>query len=122
LTPPKQFTLCTDHRPLKTMSTVHKKRLNNLQLLMLKFNFVIEYKEGWRNTIADTLSRTHAGVPIYVVTRSGRRTAEDNSVPAYRRAEIEEEEEEEEEQDSANEDDTRDAAPQPREHDWRQPP
>jgi hypothetical protein len=36
LTPPKQFTLRTDHRPLKTMSTVHKKTLNNLQLLMLK--------------------------------------------------------------------------------------
>jgi hypothetical protein len=46
LIPPKQFTLCTDHRPLETMSTVHKKTLNNLQLLMLKFNFVIEYKEG----------------------------------------------------------------------------
>jgi hypothetical protein len=83
LTPPKQFTLCTNHRPLKTMSTVHKKTLNKLQLLMLKFNFVIEYKEGWRNTIADALSRTHAGVPIYVVARSGRRAAEDNSVPAY---------------------------------------
>jgi hypothetical protein len=41
-TPPKQFTLCTNHRPLETMSTVHKKTLNNLQLLMLKFNFVIE--------------------------------------------------------------------------------
>jgi hypothetical protein len=68
---------------------------------MLKFNFVIEYKEGWRNTVADALSRTHAGVPICMVTRSGRRTAEDNSVPAYRRAE----EEEEEEQDSANKDD-----------------
>jgi hypothetical protein len=40
-----------------------------------------------------------------VITRSGRRTAEDNSVPAYRRAEEEEEEEEEEEQDSANKDD-----------------
>jgi hypothetical protein len=93
------YTLCTDHRPLETMSTVHKKTLNNLQLLMLKLNFVIEYKEGWRNTVADALSRTHAGVPICVVTRSGRRTAKDNSVPAYRRAE-----EEEEEQDSANED------------------
>jgi hypothetical protein len=33
------------------MSTVHKKTLNNLQLLMLKFNFVIEYKKGWRNTV-----------------------------------------------------------------------
>jgi hypothetical protein len=51
--------------------------------------------------VADTLSRTHAAVPICVVTRSGRRTDEDNSVPAYRRAE----EEEEEEPDSANEDD-----------------
>jgi hypothetical protein len=81
------------------MSTVHKKTLNNLQLLMLKFNFVIEYKEGWRNTVADALSRMHAGVPICVVTRSGRRTAEENSVPAYGRAE------EEEEEDSANEDD-----------------
>jgi hypothetical protein len=85
------------------MSTVHKKTLNNLQLLMLKFNFVIKYKKGWRNTVADALSRTHAGALIWVITRSGRRLAEDNSVPAYRRAE--EEEEEAEEQDSANEDD-----------------
>jgi hypothetical protein len=100
MTPPKQFTLCTDHRPLETMSTVHKKTLNNLQLLMLKFNFVIEYKEGWRNTVAYTLSRTHAAAPICVITRSGRRTAEDNSVPEYRGAE----EDEEEEQDPANED------------------
>jgi hypothetical protein len=79
LTPPKQFTLCTNHRPLETKSTVHKKTLNNLQLLMLKFNFVFEYK-------------------ICVVTRSGRRTAEDNSVPAHGR------EGEEQEQDSANKD------------------
>jgi hypothetical protein len=93
LTAPKQFTLCTDHRPLKTMSTVHKKTLNNLQLLMLKFNFVIEYKEGWRNTVADALSRTHAAAPICVIRRSGKRTAEDNSVPAYRGAEEDEEEE-----------------------------
>jgi hypothetical protein len=103
LTPPKQFTLCTDHRPLETMSTVHKKTLNNLQLLMLKFNFVIEYKEGWRNTVADTLSRTHAAAPICVITRSGRRTAEDNSIPAYRGAN--EEDDKEEEQDPALEDD-----------------
>jgi hypothetical protein len=31
LTPPKQFTLCTDHWPLETMSTVHKKTVNKLQ-------------------------------------------------------------------------------------------
>jgi hypothetical protein len=72
------------------MSTVHKKTLNNLQLLMLKFNFVIEYKEGWRNKVADALSRTHAAAPICVITRSGRRMAEDNSVPAYRGAEEDE--------------------------------
>jgi hypothetical protein len=101
LTPPKQFTLCTDHRPPKTMSTVHKKTLNNLQLLMLKFNFVIEYKEGWRNTVAEALSRTHEAAPICVIKRSGKRTAEDNSVPAYKRAE----EDEEEEQDPAIKDD-----------------
>jgi hypothetical protein len=83
------------------MSTIHKKTLNNLQLLMLKFNFVIEYKEGWRNTVADALSRTHAAVPICVITRSGRRTAEDNTVPAYRGAE----DDEKEEQDRALEDD-----------------
>jgi hypothetical protein len=81
------------------MSTVHKKTLNNLQLLMLMFNFLIEYKEGWRNTVAD--SRTHAAAPICVITQSGRRTAEDNSVPAYRGAE----EDKEEEQDPAIEDD-----------------
>jgi hypothetical protein len=92
LTPPKQFTLCTDHRPLETMSTVHKKTLNNLQPLMLKFNFVIKYKEGWRNTVADSLSRTHAAAQICVITRSGSRTAEYNTVPAYRGAEEDEEE------------------------------
>jgi hypothetical protein len=100
LTPPKQFTLCTDHWPFETMLTVHKNTLNNLELLMLRFNFVIEYKEGWRNTVADALSRTHAAAPICVITRSGRRTAEDNSVPAYRGAE----EDEEQEQDPALED------------------
>jgi hypothetical protein len=36
---------------------VGMKTLNNLQLLILKFNFVIEYKERWRNTVADALSR-----------------------------------------------------------------
>jgi hypothetical protein len=43
----------------------------------------------------------HAGATICLITRSGRRTAEDNSIPAYRRAE----EEEEEEQDPTNKDD-----------------
>jgi hypothetical protein len=68
LTLPKQLRLCTDHRPLKTMSTVHTKTLNNLQLLMLKFNFVIEYKEGWRNTVADALSRTHVVAQSICIT------------------------------------------------------
>jgi hypothetical protein len=68
------------------MSTIHKKTLNNLQLRMLKFNFVIEYKEGWRNTVAAALSRMHAAAPICVITRSV-------SVPAYRGAEEDEDEE-----------------------------
>jgi hypothetical protein len=51
--------------------------------------------------VADALSRTHAEAPICVITRSGRRTAEVNSVPAYRGTE----EDEEEEQDPALEDD-----------------
>jgi hypothetical protein len=45
--------------------------------------------------VADALSRTHAAAPICVITGSGRRTAEDNSVPAYRGAEEDEEEEQE---------------------------
>jgi hypothetical protein len=49
--------------------------------LRTKINFVIKYKEGWRNTKADTISRTHAVASVCVITRSGRRTAEDNSVP-----------------------------------------
>jgi hypothetical protein len=85
LTPPKPFTLCTDHRPLETMSTVHKKTLNNLQLLMLKLNFVIENKEGWRNTVADALSRTHAGVPICVVAWSRGQAGGRPRTTAYQR-------------------------------------
>jgi hypothetical protein len=47
--------------------------------------------------VADALSRTQAAAPICVITRSGRRTAENNSVLAYRGAE----EDEEEDQDPA---------------------
>jgi hypothetical protein len=55
---------------------VGMKTLNNLQLLILKFNFVIEYKERWRNTVADALSRAQVGGPMGVITRSGRMTAD----------------------------------------------
>jgi hypothetical protein len=51
--------------------------------------------------VADALSRTQAAAPICVITPSGRRTGEDNSMPAYRGAE----EDEEEDQDLAIEDD-----------------
>jgi hypothetical protein len=131
LTLPKQFTLCTDHRPLETMSTVHKKTLNNLQLLMLKFNFVIEYKEGWRNTVANALSRTHAGVLMCVITRSGRRAAEDNSVPAYRSRRrrrrggttfCQRGRRRDSELSDCSKTTTHNAAARPQEHDWSRPP
>ena len=53
----KRFTLCTDHKPLETLSTTHTKTLNRLQQLMLEYEFDIEYKKGEDNTVADFLSR-----------------------------------------------------------------
>ena len=53
----KQFTLYTDHRPLEKMSHLHTKTLNRLQLAMLEYDFVIQYKKGV-NMPADFLSRS----------------------------------------------------------------
>ena len=53
----KQFTLYTDHRPLEKMSHLHTKTLNRLQLSMLEYDFVIQYKKGI-NMPADFLSRS----------------------------------------------------------------
>ena len=53
----KQFTIRTDHKPIETLSKIHKKTLNRLQQQMLDYNFIIEYKPGSENTAADALSR-----------------------------------------------------------------
>ena len=53
----KQFTLYTDHRPLEKLSHLHTKTLNRLQLAMLEYDFVIQYKKGITMP-ADFLSRS----------------------------------------------------------------
>ena len=53
----KQFTLYTDHRPLEKLSHLHTKTLNRLQLAMLEYEFVIQFKKGI-NMPADFLSRS----------------------------------------------------------------
>ena len=53
----KQFILRTDHKPLETLSKIHKKTLNRLQLQMLEYNFRIEYRAGKDNAGPDALSR-----------------------------------------------------------------
>ena len=52
-----RFTLRVDHKPLTTLSNVHKKTLNNLQLLMLEYDFVLEYRAGKDHTPPDFCSR-----------------------------------------------------------------
>lgn len=52
-----RFTLRVDHKPLTTLSNVHKKTLNNLQLLMLTYDFILEYRAGKDNVLPDFCSR-----------------------------------------------------------------
>ena len=51
------FELHTDHMPLTSMSTIHKKTLNRLQQQLLEYHMVIKYKPGPQNVLADALSR-----------------------------------------------------------------
>jgi len=53
----KQFVLYTDHKPLEKLGHLHTKTLNRLQLAMLEYDFVIQYKKGVTMP-ADFLSRT----------------------------------------------------------------
>ena len=53
----RRFTLVTDHKPLEKLSSVHKKTLNRLQQAMLEYDFVLRYKKGEDNAVADYLSR-----------------------------------------------------------------
>ena len=52
-----RFTLCTDHKPIESLSKIHTKTLNRLHELMNQYDFVVEYKKGVDNTVADFLSR-----------------------------------------------------------------
>ena len=53
----KHFTLYTDHKPLEILGHLHTKTLNHLQLAMLEYDFIIQYKKGVTMP-ADFLSRT----------------------------------------------------------------
>ena len=59
----RHFKLWTDHKPLLALSTVHKRTLNRLQQQMLEHDFVLGYKAGETNVIADALSRNPASEP-----------------------------------------------------------
>ena len=62
----RRFILHTDHLPLTSLGTVHKRTLNRLQQQLLEHNFEIRYKKGGDNVIADALSRN----PVDVLTDS----------------------------------------------------
>ncbi len=52
------FTLMCDHKLMERLGTVHKRTLIRLQELMGQNNFVIKYRPGKMNELADTHSRT----------------------------------------------------------------
>ena len=53
----KHFYLYTDHKPIEKLSSVHKRKLNRLQQMMMEYSFTIRYKPGKDNVVADYLSR-----------------------------------------------------------------
>lgn len=65
-----QFELHTDHKPLETLSTIHKKTLNRLQALMLDYNFTTHYRPGVLNGPADALSRSQIQVNLIDALKS----------------------------------------------------
>lgn len=64
----RRFVLCTDHKPMEKLSTVHKRTLNRLQQMMLEFDFELRYKKGSENAVADFLSRNAVVEAIEAVT------------------------------------------------------
>ena len=68
----RHFELFTDHKPLETMSKIHKKTLNRLQQQLWEFDFTINYRKGDLNTAADALSRnvpSESGEPDLAVKK-----------------------------------------------------
>jgi len=68
----RHFELYTDHKPLETLSKIHKKTLNRLQEQMLEYDFKINYKKGLLNSAADALSRNVVMTPTdkFIATMS----------------------------------------------------
>ena len=64
----RQFYLYTDHRPMEKLSSTHTRTLNRLQQLMSEYNFVICYKPGRENCVADYLSRN----PLSAIDMAGK--------------------------------------------------
>jgi hypothetical protein len=52
-----KFKLLVDHKPMETLNTIHRKTFNRLQELMTEYNFIVEYRPGNKNQVADALSR-----------------------------------------------------------------
>lgn len=65
-----EFTVITDHRPLETLKTVHKKTLNRLQEKLLNYQITLVYRPGRDNGPADALSRN--AMPIDAVQMETR--------------------------------------------------
>jgi hypothetical protein len=42
----KQFTLFTDHKLMEKLGTMHKRTLNRLQVLMMEYDFTMQYQRG----------------------------------------------------------------------------
>jgi hypothetical protein len=57
----RRFILYTDHKPLESLSTLHTKTMNYLQLAMMDFYFQIRYKKG-SEMPADYLLRSFAEI------------------------------------------------------------
>lgn len=55
----KHFTIITDHLGLKNM--MNKPQLLRWALTLTEFHFDIEYRSGYLNSVADSLSRCHSG-------------------------------------------------------------
>ena len=76
-----RFSVVTDHRPLETMKTIHKKTLNRLQEKLITYNFTLRYRPGKENGPADALSRNPVGmveaVAVAVAVQRGQATDPD---------------------------------------------